>query len=159
MRDEAPDLDIDLTRLEREWVEQPARYHECAERLADARRLLDEKKLELDVVHAELDHQIRKAPEQFAVPKLTEEVVKQTIVLQSTYQKASRELIDARHEAALAQAACDAMDHRKKALENAVHLFCADYFSAPRAPKEARERVEEDAKRDVRKRGKKVRGE
>jgi hypothetical protein len=47
------------------------------------------------------------------------------------------------------------MEHRKKALENLVHLHLANYYSSPKAPNEDKEKVQEMTKKVVRSKGRK----
>ncbi len=133
-----PDIfDLDKDALDEEWIAQPRLYHEHAEKLADARTEWERNKSNLEVVEAELDKDIRLNPSKYELEKITEPVVEKTIALQSRHQKAKRATTDAKHKVDLIQAVVDALDHRKKALENLVQLRLANYFSEPRVKGEA----------------------
>ena len=128
-------FDIDENRLDEEWVSQPRHYYEQAVKLADARKKYEQMKAEKDVVEAELDFDVRSKPGDFDLEKITEPVVKNTILLQPRHKEATKALIESKHSMDIVQAIIDALDHRKKALENLVSLRLANYFSEPKAPK------------------------
>lgn len=152
--------EIDQHNLDKEWVDQPKYYHEYAIKLADARHKLEEAKGELEVVIAELDNAIRREPEEYDLEKPTEPAIKATIYKQSEYQYALDTVNDAKRDVGIYQAAIDTLDHRKKALENLVRLFLADYFSDPRThsddenDEEFDDRINEMKKKKARRRGK-----
>ncbi len=125
---------IDQNTLDKEWISQPRFYHKYAIMLADARRIYEQAKADKELVSAELDREVRLNPTKFGVTKITEGVVEQTIILQREYRKAHDACIDAKHEVDVVQAHVDTLDHRKKALEDLVKLFLADYFSKPKDP-------------------------
>jgi hypothetical protein len=130
----------DPNRLDEEWQAQPELYHEAAVRLAEARNQYDMAKFDKDVVEAELDEEVRSYPHRFGLEKLTEPGLKQAIIRSQVFCKACRRLIKAKHAMDKRQADVDALDHRKKALENLVQLRLADYFSEPRVPRRVAER-------------------
>ena len=149
MKVEDIELEINQEQLDREWLIQPL-YAEAASReLSDARFSLDKAKSELDVVRAELDVEIRKNPEKFGIPKLTEKAVENTIVLCEEYQKAKEKVAAAAHEVGVLSALVTALEHRKKALENLVSLFGMSYFGKPQA---TTEEAKEGQKRSLRNR-------
>ncbi len=147
--------DLDEHSLEKEWIAQPKMFHFYARRLADARKEYEEAKINRDIVEAEIDKDIRLHPDRFMIPKITEEVVKKTTILQRGYKSAQEKVIQAKHRQDVLQASVDALEHRKKALENLVQLWSQDYFSEPRIPRngEVKEKLQEAEKKDIRKRG------
>lgn len=142
--EQEPDLfDLNPHRLDEEWLKQARYYHKYAVELADAREAHERAKSARDVVGAELALDVRSQPEKYGFdgPKgPTVDAVQQTVLTAKTYREADAAVIKARHALDVVQAFVDALDHRKKALENLVELRLADYFSDPRAPKGA-ERV------------------
>ena len=52
-------------------------------------------------------------------------------------------MISTKHKVDVLQVVVDALDHRKKALENLVTLHGMSYFASPKAPKEIRNDVKE----------------
>ena len=152
------DFSIDKNRLDDEWLDQPRRYFRYAAELADARRRLDEAKAEQDITKAEVEMTIRGNPEKFGLAKVTEAAVTATVLMQGTYQKAFSTTLKAKHDVDILSAATVALDHRKKSLENLVHLWAADYFSSPKCPDISREHFDEVGKQSVRTKGRRRAG-
>lgn len=151
-------LEIDEHRLHEEWMNQPRLYFRWAEKLAEAKQRLEEAKAELELVRAELDYEVRSNPEQYNLDKITEAVVKATVNAQERYREAERAVISCKHAVDVHQAAVNALDHRKRALQGLVELFLANYFAVPRAPDtRTHGELEEFAKDDVRRRGRRRR--
>jgi hypothetical protein len=82
--------------------------------------------------------------------KVTEAAVAAAILTQPNYRVALKALTAARHRQDVYQAAVDALDHRKKALESLVQLHGQGYFAAPRARGTAKEVMAEIEKESVR---------
>lgn len=143
-------FEIDPNRLDEEWLRHPGLYHKHAIILADARQEYEQKKAELEVLAAEIDRAVRMTPSEFGLEKVTETVVANTVLIQSSYRKLQKEVIEAKHNVAVAEAAVSTMEHRKKALENYVQLRGMDYFSEPRAKGLVREKMDEEKKRRIR---------
>lgn len=144
-------FEIDQNLLDEEWIRQPQLYFEYAKRLADARRDHDQQKAALDVVVAELDKAIREDPEKFGIEKVSETAIKLAIVGRKKHKAAVQAVADAKHAVDVLQAVVNALDHRKRALENLVDLWAANYFSTPRASDESAREVVQDL--EVRSRG------
>lgn len=136
-------FDLDKHRLDEEWVNQPKLFFEYAHKLADARADLEQHKAMRDVVYANLDRDIRASPDKYDIAKITETVITSTIKLQTDYMEADRDYRAANHRVDIVEAYVKALDHRKKALENLVSLEARNYFSSPKAPEIARERMNE----------------
>lgn len=130
-------FDIDEFHLDREWIRQSRLYLSHAEKLANAKQRFEEAKSSRDVTYAELYKKIRSKPEDYDLPKVTEESLKHLIILQDDYRDADKEVITAKHTVDILQAAVDALDHKKRALENLVHLQISGYHSDPKPPKGA----------------------
>lgn len=129
-------VEIDPNRLDIEWTKHPQTFFLYAEELVKAKRELDEAKASLEVVDATLDREIRDNPENFGVTKITEPVVANVILTCKTHQKANERFIEARYKVGLAQAAVDALDHKKAGLEALVKLQGMNYYSSPKAENE-----------------------
>src|SRR5690606_19360446 len=93
------------------------------------------------------DKDIRSDPESFQLEKVTEKAVEATVPLHPKVAKARQSLIEAKHGADVLQAAVNALEHRKRALESLVQLYGMEYYSEPRASGE-----DADALRDAQKR-------
>lgn len=154
-RIDAADFEIDRYNLDEEWERQPRRYLKWAERLAEARRELDYAKQALDVGIAEVDRDIRNRPEAYDLKKVTEAVVETLIPSTKKYLRLNSAVIEAKYKVAMLDASVSAMEHKKKALENEVHLHLSSYHATPRSPdsKGAEEAMDEAVKQRVRRRG------
>lgn len=152
-RDIKLDISVNMKALDVQWCEQPRLYFRYAAELADARRDMDDAKADLDLTDAELDLAIRSSPGDYGLEKVTEAAVKAAIPAQQSHKTAHEQMLKAKHDVDVLGAAVGALDHRKKALENLVQLRLADYYSEPRAPKGARERMDDVRKKEVRQRG------
>lgn len=127
------DFEPDKDALDEEWVRQPELYHSYATQLADARMKLEMRKNKLEVVKAELDKEIREDPSEYGIVKVTEGAIAAIIVVNPRYVKALEKVNDGRHAVDILTAAVNALDHKKKALENLVYLHGQNYFSSPHA--------------------------
>ena len=136
---------IDQNRLDQEWLRQSQLYYEHALLLADAKEALERAKSNRDIVAAEEAREIRLRPEHYGLPdKPSIPMVEGAVLEQGAYQKANEKVIQAQHDAAVAQAAVDALDHRKRALQDLVQLRLANYFSEPRLKGEGAARFQQD---------------
>ena len=141
-------FEIDINRLDREWIRQPALIETQLHDAAEKRIELDQAKNNLQIVEAQLDQQIRADPDTFGMMKITEGAVTKTIVLQDEYQEALTAVHDAKYAYDVAMAAVQALDHKKKGLEDLVKLHGQSYFSTPQAePEELEEATKEAARR------------
>jgi len=122
-------LDIDLNRLEEEWIGQPILYLKWAEDLADALRDADQTKINLDVTRAEVDLRIRQDPTKYRIPegKATEAAIKSRILKHAKVIEGQKKVLDAAHRVRILQAAVTALEHRKRALTKEADLFAAKY--------------------------------
>lgn len=129
-----PDLfDIDLNRLDKEWVEQPKLYYKFATELPLAKRQLDEAKAKLDVARADWDKKIRTSPGKYSLPeKTTEIMISNTIILQDDVKHLTQLCIDYQYTINMIQAVLMSLEHRKSALERLVSLHGQNYFSTPK---------------------------
>jgi len=130
------DMEINPGALDVEWLEQPGLMMKYARYSAEATRQADQAKERLEVVKAELDAQIRTDPEKYGIAKITENSVHATLLLQTEYQEASQELINAQYEQNLSKYAAQAVNARKDALENLVRLHGMQYFAGPNIPRD-----------------------
>lgn len=126
----------DLNRLDEEWVKQPGLYFKHAEELAHLKAAKDRAKVELELAEAEAAQAIRSNPQAFGHEKITEGIVKELIPMQKKVKRAGVALIDAQEACDIAQAFVSALDQKKYALQDAVRLRLANYFSDPRVDEE-----------------------
>ncbi len=137
------DIRIDQDALDIEWLEQPSLVFRYSKNLAERKRIVEKLKTEIDLIKADLDKEIRLNPEAFEIIKLTETTISNTVLQQKEYKNIYRGYIDARYELNIAQAAVDAVEHRKSALENLVRLFGQQYFAGPKIPRDLGKEWEE----------------
>ncbi len=143
-----PDLfDIDPHRLPEEWVQQPRLYRQYADKLADARKELEEAKAVCEIAEADIDKMVRSTPSEFGLEKVTEASVQGAVILSQRVQRAKTKVIDARHKVGVLEAAVSTLDHRKRALEKLVDLHLADIRAEPRESKFAKDHREDAADR------------
>jgi len=143
-------IEIDKHRLDEEWVEQPVLYHQHAVAVVEARAVWEQAKARLEVIKAEFDIEIRRDPEAYELPKVTETIIASAVTSQKLVKDAVAAVIKAREEVGILEAAVSALEHRKKALEKLVELSTRDYYSEPKAKGEVMEEVE---KRSIRRKG------
>jgi hypothetical protein len=128
MSDKTYMFDLNKDRLDEEWLSQSRLYYENAVKLTEARADYDAAKADREVIAAELSQDIRKGPSHYGLEKVTEASVTDVILLQQSHKDAVKVEIDKRREVGLLQAMVDALDHRKKALENLVQLDGRNYW-------------------------------
>lgn len=145
-------LSIDEHILDKEWVRQPALYFKWAQKLADARKRLDDSKVALTLVAAELSQAIRENPDQYGIAKITEAAVTTAIPAQEEHQSAVRRINKAKHTVDVLDAVVTALEHRKRALEKLVDLYGQSYFSTPHTSQENQEAAAHAMKHEVRRR-------
>jgi len=140
---------IDEEDLVKECLHHPSNVSDVAIALADAVRDRDSKKMELEVLEAELDLEIRKNPDKFNLPKVTESTVRSALVSQGVYQGVKEELLEANHTVDVLKGLSQALMDKRKSLENLVQLHGMDYFSSPNLSKSSYSAIESAAEDSV----------
>ncbi len=135
------DLYIDDQALDFEWLDQPNLMFKYTRLHAKAKKELDRVKEKMDMVIAELDRDIRSNPGVFGIDKITETIIRNTIILQKKYTKVKKELIEAQYEVHMIGGAVSAVEHRKQALENMSKLLALEYFAGPKVPRDLSDRT------------------
>ena len=137
-------LHIDENNLLNEWRGQANLMLDYGIRLADAMQEEDEAKAALAVIVAGLDRDIRDAPDQYGLVKVTETTVTNAIPEQPEHKTALKKLNEARYQVRVFRACVDALAHRKSALGGMTDLFLRQWFADPSSseqPPELREAV------------------
>lgn len=144
-------ISIDRFKLDEEWAEQPRSHHQLCLDAADAKLKVAEAKAELELVEAELDHEIRLHPVRFGIEanKVTEKMVEKTIIRNQRFQQAQHAYLLARHTLDVYEAAVSASEHKKKGLESEVQLYLSGYFATPRVTGDARDEMDEKRRKRV----------
>jgi hypothetical protein len=151
-------FEIDVNKLDEEWIHQPKLFFDFSAQLVDAKKAQRESLSNLNVVKARLDSKIRKNPKKYKVEKITEAAIAYTIETCSKY-KAAQELVNEKtYRVQILQAAVSALEHRRKALERLVSLHGQNYFSIPKPldepSKNITDKIEKRAARKRKKRRK-----
>lgn len=145
-------VEIDQNRLEDEWQDQPVQMHYWSVKVAEYQRKYDEAKREAVLIAAECAKDVRANPSDYDLDKVTEKAIEAVVPTCPEVRAADKDVIDARYELQVAQAAVTALEHRKRALSMLVELWTKDYYSSPRMPDNT-EATEEYSKQEVRSRG------
>lgn len=141
-------VQIDEHRLDRECIRLPSDYLKYAHLAADARRDVDERKAQLDVIESELGAEMRKDPEtHLGIEKVTEAAIKAAIPIHERYKKGLARLQAARHASDLAHAVVSALEMKKKSLEGLIQLHGMGYFASPKMTRENRDKVNSSSMR------------
>ena len=148
------DIKINKYKLDEELVKQPQLYLHWAEQHAEAVAERDEKRVELDLIRAEIDGNIRESPEDWGYDKKPSEAAITNLILQeSKYRDVQSELIEATKNVNIMSAAMTAMNDKKKALEGLVTLLVAGIYSEPKVPREKRDKLTSEEERKTRSKG------
>lgn len=137
-------FDYDQYHLDDEWHSQPAKMRESSLRMADANRDYEMAKADFRVVEAEIKQDIRHNPSRYRAEKLTEDSIKEIMVLQVRWQTANKKVIDAEHWLEVCKADVATLKDRRPALEKTTDLFMVGYFSKPRAGRGAGSQAAEE---------------
>lgn len=120
------------SNLKEDWERQAGLYLYYSLQLSNAEVDKNKTKEDVDVVVAQLDRDIRDKPKDFEIEKITESVVKSTILLQEEYTNAVESYQEKSYQVSILQGVIRAFDHKKKALENLVILHMAGYNAEPK---------------------------
>lgn len=145
-------FDFDEMRLDREWKQQSDRYFNIGKMLAGAKSDHDELECALKLAKAEIDFDIRNNPNSYGISKITEAAVESSVLRSDRVQGLLKQIREARHECDILTAALEAMQHRKRALENMVRLHMTNYCSEPVADAAAGQELQEMSRQTTRRR-------
>lgn len=132
----AEDLYIDETALDVELLNRADLTFKYGKILARAKKIVDERKEELEIVRAELSKDIRANSKQYGLEKTTENIVADTIILQDKYKEAAKYVITAQYDYNMAKAAFDAVISKKEAIDGLIKLHGMQYFAGPITPRD-----------------------
>ena len=102
---------IDEDRLEEDMKEHSYKYAELGVMLAKARAEYEARKLQFQVLEANLAKEFRKS-----LPKVTEKAVEEAIVRTPEWQEAKRKVIEAKQEVDLLSAMVQALESKRDIL-------------------------------------------
>lgn len=139
-RDEDRDpVEIDERRLDVELTAQPKLMKHACRVLAEARADERAAKDRLKLIGAQLGLNIRKTPEHYGHTSSkapSNDVVEAMVLMHLDYRTAQRELNEAMHRTEVLEADVTALSHKKTALESLVVLYCRDYGSEVKLPRD-----------------------
>ncbi len=152
------DHKIDPHQLDVEATLQAERFFKWAKRAVEAKVAVDKTKFKMEVVEAQLQLAVRKDPDKYNLPKVTEATINATVKEHPEYRKAVKKWHQAREESAMLDKAVMAMEMKKRMLEALITLHGQQYFAGPSSPRnlgEAWLMQQEQAEKTVNKRPKK----
>lgn len=120
------DARVDRFNLEKAAEEQSGVYAYWAEQAAEAKRIEEGIEIKLKLRKADADSEIRATGE-----KITEAGVTARITKDEQVRTIEDELLNARKNRNVAEAAVRAMDHRKSMIETLSRLWVAGYYGDP----------------------------
>lgn len=125
------DVYIDKNKLDEAWENQALLFCNWAEKVVEATFDRDRAKENLEIVRATLDKKIRMDSARTNT-KITEEAIKNSIILSEDYQVANQQLIESVKTLGIMYVAKDSFDHRKAALSKLTDLWLSQYWAEPR---------------------------
>lgn len=120
------DFAIDKNALDDEWLRQSVLVYQYNSQLVEAQSCLQAAKSGVDVTRAEVDGVVRASME-----KPTEGKVKAAVESSMEVREAVEELHVIQKDVGMLQAALNALEHKKRALENLVKLHLCRYYEKP----------------------------
>jgi transposase len=145
VKDYKKDLEIDKYALDAECMDQPRKFMEWSENLADAMAELDRADQKLDVKKAQVEQDIRKDPDKYYVDKVTDASVKAAVTVDGQVKEAHEAWVQAKHQVGILMAARGAMEQRRSMLENLVKLFLSGYWADPKVKPEHKETMAKES--------------
>ena len=121
-------LKIDIHELHTNVAEQPSYCEEIGRLSAKAKAAAKRMKLDLDLMEAKLESNIRNNPDAYGVAKVTENAIKAAIIQNEEISRAKRALIDDEQCSDEFQVLVNAFEHRRSMLNNEVQLWSTNYW-------------------------------
>ena len=147
-------MEINKDALDEEWLDQPMFFFEVALSLSQAKERLIKANTALELEEAEIATDVRDNPENYGIAKITVDAVKEAVKMSDKRIFALGRVNKCKNEVDVLQVAVNALEHRKRALENLVTLHGQNYFASPSEKKgggaEAMRAREEKRKQRVR---------
>lgn len=127
----AKTLLIDDAQLDKEWIRQPVLVFKYSKISAQLRQDFDSLKTQMELLKAKTEQAVRKAPIEYGVAKVTESAIASAVSLHPSVVEMQEALSKARYQHDLALGMLNALEHKRRALENLVSLHGQQYFAAP----------------------------
>ena len=131
------DTQIDNSALDVEWLKQPTLMFQYTQHQAKMEQKYTDTIEEFELYMAKIDKDVRTNPEEYEITgKVTETVVKNTIITSEKYEENKHKVVLAKYELDVAKGAVRAIDTKKTSLENLVKLHGQSYFAGPSVPRD-----------------------
>jgi len=141
---------IDPMALDKECIRLPTNFFAVSNLLAEARSIYDQARIESERVEAQVSGEVRQDPRAFGLGKLTEAGIHDVVVKDKRVQEAQKNLLEARQQFDVLQAAVGALETKKSSLEMMIKLLSLGYYSTVKTDPEGKKAVEEMTKTVVR---------
>lgn len=139
--------EVDKNNLDEEWRIQGRTVTEYSIYLADATELVSDLKNQMDLKRSEVGSSARSSPEDYGIPKVTDNSIKEVVDADSEVQELVTELRSAERTVNVLKGAIKGLDHKKDGLTWNTKLFIMNYY-ADRIPGEVKDRLEDEETRD-----------
>lgn len=126
-------LKIDEFNLDEKWRTYPAKYMSLCDALNDQRLQVEELRHKFDLLKSGKSLDVKDDPTKYGFKRATEATVDAIVEQQPDIMRMKEEIRLATYVMKKYQSLVDAMDSKKKALENLVHLASMQYYSEPTA--------------------------
>ena len=133
--DYSADMAINPNALDVEWLDQPNRVLYYTRQHAEACHDRDLAKEAMDLEEADAQSRVRKNPGRYGVEKGTEGEIRAAAKQDKRLANAITKYHRLKYNADVLLGVCKALEHRKRALENLVHLGNQEYFAMPKSPR------------------------
>lgn len=129
------DILIDPEALDVECCRQAELFHKWSELASKVKGEVEKAKFDMDTVFARLDLKVRKRPGKYGLEDPKEAAVKATVSTHPDYLAAVAKYHDWRAESLWLDRAVDALEMKKRMLEELVKLHGLQYFAGPSSPR------------------------
>lgn len=118
------EIEINKLKLDNELIRLPTSNFECHEELSNKIKERDNIKLELEVLEAEIDKEIRDNSEK----KPSETQIRNMVLMDKRRVKKVREFNDLNEEVNILKGATNSFDKKDKAITNLIKMYTTDFF-------------------------------
>lgn len=123
-------MSIDKDALDEELLRQSNLAFRYGKKTADLRDRMDRAKLAMEVGFATVANAARNDPASYGIEKVTNDSINAAVLCDPDYQTHQDRWLAAKHDYEVTQAALNAIDSKRKCLDNLIKLLCIDYFSS-----------------------------
>ena len=143
-------ITIDRNRLDIECETQADRYFDAAVGLAEAKENYAALSAKLDLLESDLAVQVKQDPSAFGLESVSEKIVFAVVKQQKEYQELLTAVQAAKHDVDIHGVFVEALDQRKRMLQELVALHGQSYFAVPVVSGDVKKEVERRSKTSAR---------